>query len=101
MVVSVRSVESPDQVLPPAATIAPPIVPENAVAVRLPPLSLITTFLTIRCDAWSLLVTVQVFVSPSAIVPVQSVENVASYPGYGFSDRECVAKVISVGVGEA
>ena len=37
-----------------------------------------TALLMIRCGGWSSLVMVQVLVSPGAIVPVQSVENVAS-----------------------
>src|SRR5439155_1035704 len=85
MAVSVLSVDAPDHEFPPVATTAPPIVPEKAAAVRPPPLLLTTTLVTIRCAAWSLLVTVQVLVSPTAIVPVQSAENVASYPGCAFS----------------
>src|SRR5437762_2162408 len=76
--VSVRSVEAPAHVLPPVATTTPPIVPEKATAVSVPPLLLTTTLVMIRCGGWSSLVMVQVLVSPGAIVPVQSVENVAS-----------------------
>src|SRR5439155_25570869 len=87
-------VDAPVHAAPPAA-VTPPTVPENAAAVREPPLSLTTTLLMIRCAAWSLLVTVQVLVSPTAIVPVQSVENVTSYPGCGFSATLLLDTVVS------
>src|SRR5436309_8646434 len=96
MVVRMRSVDAPDHVLPPDATTVPPIVPEKAAAVRLPPLSLTTTLLTIRCAGWSLLVTVQVLVWPSAIVPLHSAENVASYPGCAFSATLKLPTLVSV-----
>jgi hypothetical protein len=43
-------------------------------AVAVPPSSLITCLMTISFGATSLFVTVQVFVSPTLIDPVQSVE---------------------------
>src|SRR5213592_5008164 len=95
MAVSVRSVDAPNHVLPPAATTAPPIVPEKAAAVRLPPSLLTITLLMIRCAAWSSLVTVQVLVSPSAIVPLHAAENVASYPGCALSATLYVPTLIS------
>ena len=43
-------------------------------AVAVPPLSLTTCLMTMRCAGWSSLVMVQVFCSPAAIVPEQPTE---------------------------
>ena len=58
-------------------------------ALAVPPLSLITCLITISFGAMSLLVTVQVFVSPMAIVPLQSADFVAYPDGPGLRRRRC------------
>ena len=53
-----------------------------------PPLSLMTCLMTVSCGAMSLLVTVQVLVSPMAIVPVQSARVAGGVAGRtGLGDR--------------
>ena len=63
----------PIQVLPPCA-VTPVMAPEKSPAALLPPLSFTTSLMMINWAALSLLVTVQVLVCPSAMVPVQSAE---------------------------
>ena len=58
----------------PSVAFTPLIVPEKSPAALVAPLSLITVLMMIRCAALSLLVTVQVLVWPSAMLPVQSPE---------------------------
>ena len=64
---------APVQLLPPDA-LTPVIVPEKALAALVPPLLLDTFLIMIRCDALSSLVTVQVLVWPSAMLPLHSAE---------------------------
>src|SRR5207249_3248245 len=83
--VSVNAVAAPPHAAAPADTATPLTVPEKSAAAAAPPSSLTTTLLMTRWAAWSSFVTVHVLVSPSAIVPLHSAENVASYPGCAFS----------------
>src|SRR2546427_9808221 len=53
-----------------------------------PPLSLMTCLITLRVAAWSLLVTVQVLVSPAAIDPVQSAERLEAEPSGPLAPTE-------------
>jgi hypothetical protein len=49
-------------------------------AAAVPPLSLMTFLITVNVPGWSEFVTVHVFDSPMAIVPVQSDEKLSVYP---------------------
>ena len=68
---------APGNELPPAA-VTPLIVIVKFDAFALPPFALTTCLITIRCAAWSSFVTVQVFVWPAAMEPVQSAEKLAA-----------------------
>src|SRR5437764_14422369 len=62
---------APGKVFPPVA-VTPLIFIVKLDAFALPPFALTTCLITIRCAAWSLLVIVQLFVSPSAMVPLHA-----------------------------
>src|SRR5919106_1595918 len=61
-------------------SLAPPESRVKFAATAVPPLSLTTCLITMSCGAMSSFVTVQVFVSPAAMVPLQSADRVAAYP---------------------
>src|SRR5947209_3599359 len=64
----------------PEIDVGPDAVRAHSVAPRVPPLSFVTYLTRTREGGMSAFVTVQVFVSPTAIEPVQSAEKLAAYP---------------------
>src|SRR5574342_640084 len=85
--IAIAVLESTVVVDPDVTTLPSTEIPKSSTP-ALPPLSLVTDLVSVIVGATSSFVIVQVFVSPTAIVPEHSIESVSVYPGSPVSATE-------------